>query len=539
MYNIGYREKIDAEEYTRGVIYDIASQFIYKLNQNFFDLNAQANRVGKGVPVKTFSLNKVGRGCMTYVSNCSYSNSLTITIDADMVEEYAITNQVSIETATRLLTSHEILHVLLGHFSEKYKDYDKNILNIAGDLEINSCLNMQHPGIIPEDYGFSRMLSTDIYYKKLLEMAKSKKGNATKSSSQSGNSATGNSSNMTSSENKTEGENGNSDENDGKNGNSDGNSDENDENNVPITYRNSEKNSSQNSNAENNSQNSQNSMGRGEYGDSELKEEEINNHSQEESVYDPDAFRKLIEDAYGINLPKDVSINTATSDRLGNDTIELSANGKKILGKQINDIKELTKKLTSTQKNEYKNFTIEGLEPILARLVRKEKEQSITPHGKVDTYFKINNRRKSDFILPGRKLTGGATRKKFSNGLTVFIDVSGSTGGSINHDLMGVAYRLKKQGATIIYYRSGITLEVKSSDPFISVPGSGCTNIVNTIKEYTETHKNKLERVYVFTDGQDDFRKMGDVCDKYSVFFVHYGKISEVFNNNHPQTSRW
>ena len=525
----GYYDPKSLEDAVISVITDVAQTYIYKLNTQFYDLNYKVNYSKKGTRVKTFRFDKVARGTHTYVANCEYNNSLLITVDADDVEEYALENQISIDAATRLLLSHEVFHVLLGHFSEKYNDYNKDLLNIAGDLEINSYLNINHPGVVPEDFGFSRLLTTDDYYKKLLAMGKAagkkisakmkiKDGQGTPMPMPNGN---GQSADSNSSENSQSNGQGNSD-------------DQNDQTNP-------NQNNSNGQQANSSSSSSQGGTGRERgNGTDKLADSEINNQSSDTSTKsESEIYNEEIKDTYGIKLPEDVEINTATTDNLQpNENISLSEDNSTIRINQLDEIKSAIKKAGEFNKDSYKNFTLDGLSQIISKLVRKEKEQSIVSHGRENTYFKINNRRQSEFILPGKRLTGGATHKKFSNGLTVFIDVSGSTGGYINHDLIGVAYKLYLQGANIVYYRGNIVLKLNNTDPFVGVGGGGSTDIVNTIKEYNQLY-GKLERVYVFTDGQDDFRNMGDVCDKYSVFFIDRNEVREVYNNNKPQTSGW
>ena len=66
------------------------------------------------------------------------------------------------------ISTHEILHILLGHFSNKYLKYDQKLLNLAGDMEINTIIRISKPFIVPESFGFPTNLKTDQYYKLLL-----------------------------------------------------------------------------------------------------------------------------------------------------------------------------------------------------------------------------------------------------------------------------------------------------------------------------------------------------------------------------------
>ena len=87
---------------------------------------------------------------------------------------YSDYNKVSINEAVCKILAHEAMHIVLGHFNAKYKDHDKEILNIAGDLEINQIINMHSPAVQPEDYDMPNGLNTDEYYELLM---KSKENN--------------------------------------------------------------------------------------------------------------------------------------------------------------------------------------------------------------------------------------------------------------------------------------------------------------------------------------------------------------------------
>lgn len=79
------------------------------------------------------------------------------------------------------LTLHEILHIALEHIFGSH-DYlsDKDMLNCAQDLEINSILgtkNMPEGGLHPTLYGFQENLGTNEYYKLLSDAKKKRNGN--------------------------------------------------------------------------------------------------------------------------------------------------------------------------------------------------------------------------------------------------------------------------------------------------------------------------------------------------------------------------
>lgn len=482
-------------------IREIACRFVKTLNNKL-----------KGMP--NFWITKVSYGCKTYVRS-----DFAIVLDVDDIERYAEMNSISIEAATKLLLSHEIFHILLGHFGDKYKDYDKNLLNIAGDLEINSYLGIEHPGLMASDYGWSALLSTDAYYQKLLELIEEQKEEAeNEEESISIQISLGNK-------------------------NQDSDSEESSMSEKTDSMEDLEDSDSTDSDEFDNE--GEDSIDGAEEDDEDYDEEWESEEMDEEETEDGDDFNDMMERDYGLDIPDEVVINTATSDYLeeNNETINPSCsiddlfNAKKVL-------KEVAKKCL----NEYKKYSLEGLDKIMSKLIRTENEKAIVPHTKKATYYKLNNRRKSDFILPGKKLEGGATKKKFDRSLTVFIDVSSSTCGSIASNLSKVAYKLYEQGATIVYYNTYIVDVVKSTQGFKKCKAYGGTNIKNVVSDYMEQY-GKLERVYVFTDGYDDFTEMSEICDKYKIFYIGYKNNNttyqrklacwEKFSNTNPQKNRW
>ena len=442
--------------YKERELHNIAHKFVTALNKKF-----------RGC--KVFSFHSLNTGGRTYVTQF-----FNIHVDLNDVSDYAKANQCTMETAIKLLISHEIFHVLLGHFSSKYKNHDKNLLNIAGDLEINSYLGIQHPGITAADYGWSPLLSTEVYYQKLVEL-----GEQNKEEKDADNSAADSGENT---------------------------DDELDIPNVSIYNQDGQKVGEVPSEKPSNDQNS--------------------NQSQS-------SFNDMIESNYNIDIPDDVTINTTTSDLLGDNTIDINIS----LNDMLDNKKIVQETVTAAMRRELEECNIVGLEAIIKKLERVEKEHTIQPKSRISTYYKLNNRRNSDFILPGKKLEGGNTKKKHSKGLTIFIDVSSSTHGTIGTNLNKVAYRLHKEGATIVYYNSNISAIIKPEEAFYKGRIAGSTSITNTVKEYMRRYGD-LERVYVFTDGEDRFTRMSEMCDSYKIFFIeNRGTITckEIYSDRNPQ----
>ena len=504
-------------------IQDEANTYIWKLNNSFNDKINDPISWGKkkGSTIKRFVMGSVGHGCGTYARNdVTWGGAqIEINLDIDLVVDYAKANNISISAATKYLLSHEVFHILLGHFSSKYDDFDKKLLNIAGDLEINSFLGIKHPGIVPADFGFKDLLTTDIYYAKLLALKKKQEKEKKKHPKPMMENSDDSSSKQRSAQPGVDPNDLTDDE--------EMSSSEGDESNNDNGKENTEKDDNTNKTeqkANGNENNTEPNDGRG-----------TGSNANETVQEREQRIKNEIENELGVKLPENVQVNQETQHRLeeSGDTIEVADNPENYKLGEMHDLIDIAKKSAGSNRAAYENYTLEGLDDIMRRLVRREKEMSITPHSRKATYYKFNNRRTSDFILPGKKLEGGGTTKKYKDGLTVFIDVSGSTSGSINHDLMAAAYKLHKEGATIVYYRGDVELIVKPSDPFITMDGSGSTDIVQTIATFTKN--NKLERAYVFTDGEDYFYDMDKVTSKYSVFFVNGRKVYEKFNNSRPQ----
>ena len=94
--------------------------------------------------------------------------SVELIINVKDILNYSNYNKVSLNESVCKILAHEAMHIVLGHFNKKYKDYDKKILNIAGDLEINQIIGMQPPAIQPSNFGMPTNLTTDEYYELLI-----------------------------------------------------------------------------------------------------------------------------------------------------------------------------------------------------------------------------------------------------------------------------------------------------------------------------------------------------------------------------------
>lgn len=63
----------------------------------------------------------------------------------------------------RKLILHEMLHIKLGHLSNRYAKADPKILNLAGDIVINHLLDLRYPAIRANDFYYEEGLSTQEY----------------------------------------------------------------------------------------------------------------------------------------------------------------------------------------------------------------------------------------------------------------------------------------------------------------------------------------------------------------------------------------
>lgn len=458
-------------------IRQVANDFLYQMNKAFNKDKAYYNEYYWGVE-------NIGRGTKTFVSTSRYNSSkLLVTLDIDDILNYSDINDIDVESATKIILSHEIFHILLGHFSSKYKKHNKEILNLAGDLEINQLIGLRPPGIQPEDFGLKPYRNTDYYYDILIKEFEDRKTALE---------------NIISEMNPSEGTPMGINENEEPS--------ENTELNEPSEESNNEKEQSVGENTE------------------EIKTEP-KSVTEEVGRGTQSIEEKVLEDM----IPEGAMINEVTVEIMDTETIEINENLK-----DLARVEEVVKKNLSKKDI----YNIKGLDEIVRKMVNREKMVKITPHDKVNTYYKFNNRRKRDFILPGKKLTNSGTKKKLDTSLTVFIDVSGSTKGRININLMNVARKMHEMGATIVYYRNSIVSICEPDKTFFTEFGQGGTKITQTVAEYISRGYD-LMRAYVFTDGQDDFRYLKEVCEKFNVYVIDSYKVYEKYNEKSRIVSRW
>lgn len=495
-------------------------------------INAAYNRGNKRYQgYVNWYLNNVGFGCRTFVSTNVgwYNSAFYITLDANDIMDYADANGVDVDTATKLLVSHEIFHILLGHFSSKYKDHNKRILNIAGDLEINQLINLHEPGIQVYDYGYKPFRNTDYYYDLLMADVEEKVNEkelitiicSGSDSSDSSDCETPFGISIEGLPNPENAENNSMSDGDGKESEKDsdtlsddmksgsGNSDEDEDinNNITIHKINGDTIKPDNPSESDSKSSSESSPSRG--------------HEKRSSIED-----EIIDEI----IPEDRHVNEVTVETMENEVIDITFSIDEIIKIENTIKKELSRADT---------YEIDGLNEIIRKIINKEKSMKITPHDRQASYYKLNNRRKSDFLLPGKKLTNDGIKKKFDSSPVVFIDVSGSTHGRVNTDLMNVAKKLHKIGATIVYYENNIISVCEPNDTFFTENSGGGTDITSTIKTYLANFE-AFDRAYVFTDGYDNFSYLKSVCDKFNVFFIQGNRrVFEKYTEKSIIPNRW
>lgn len=403
----------------------------------------------------------------TYVT-CKYDYysdpMYMVHVDLTDCAEYADQNSMSLDSAALLITSHEVMHVVLDHFNKKHFNRNAKLFNIAADLEVNSYINLEKPALRASLYGLPDFLTAEQYYTALVNQAKVSKKNAQAAK-------------------KAEAIN---DSNDSGSGSANGDETTNDKD----EFVNVEDESSEDTNDNINNENK----------NSEEENEPSSNN--EENDDDLDQYVECYTDPLTSN-----SVEQAIRDQ--ND--ELSVGGTK------GNLRTIASHATMS---DYAYKKIVGLAEIIQYHLKIEQQKEIVPHTRQATYTKFNNRRRNgNIVLPGKKIVSGGIQKKYNTSLTVFVDVSGSTN-SFNDALMSAAKDFYDAGATIVYYDISVQEIVRPGEIFVGCSSSGCTSIYNAIKAYTDLG-NKIERAIVITDGRDKFNALDEVTDKYTVYYIY------------------
>lgn len=132
---------------------------------------------------------------------------------------------------------------------------------------------------------------------------------------------------------------------------------------------------------------------------------------------------------------------------------------------------------------------------------------------KEDSWFKYNNRKDygNNFVTPG-KITVTDPNSKNTEKRTapvIFVDCSGSMI-DVLKELFYFCYNLLSYiTCTVVFYDTKV-IKVISSATTMNFDASmfgagGGTSIKDAVEDYKKHYKNKMNNIYVFTDGYDDF----------------------------------
>lgn len=156
----------------------------------------------------------------------------------------------------------------------------------------------------------------------------------------------------------------------------------------------------------------------------------------------------------------------------------------------------------------------------------------------VDSWFKYNNRKDygEDFIIPGKMKTEDPnshnTEKRTAP--VIFIDCSGSMM-DILKELFYFCYNvLSHITCTVVFYDTKVIKVISSANTLsfdVKMFGAGGgTSIKDAIKDYKENYNDKINNIYVFTDGCDDFDDI-DVPYMTVYTFDKTGIVQKLKNN--------
>lgn len=483
-------------------------------------------------------------------SNSSYNRGAIFEIHVSKIDidDYAKSASVDTIIAAKTLVSHEIFHVLLDHFNKKYVSLNRDLFNIAADLEVNSYINARGFALRAEEYGLPDFMTAEEYYNKLYSQikneAKQKLTIIINDNSSNTNDSQKDQSNSSNKPNQNEEQNdqqssttiiidtNNQEEDQDTNKNNDKNQENNnkDKNSNDLQSQDdSQANQDQKSEETNQEEN--------EYEEKNLDQKTNNDLSNEDKK---ELLNNEIEKAIQKLSDKLISegkiINTNVSEGLNNQSF---VNAISNALSQLNNIghDKIVRAGTIADRQTKKDLDmsrVKGLDDLVRKLTREESAMSIQAHSRVQTYSKFNNRRKNGtIILPGKKLENDGVKKKYDKSLTVFIDVSGSTSHIIK-DLNSAAFKFHKAGATIVFYTTSVRQIIKPNESFRVMSSGGGTHIRYTIKRYIEDG-NKLERAYIITDGFDNFYELEKRTSKFNVFLIQNNEINEIVSNKNPQ----
>lgn len=377
------------------------------------------------------------------------------------------------------LILHELLHLALFHNSRIHNDYNMMLWNAACDLEVNSIIDtykMKLPevALLPKKFKFENRLSSEMYYKKLLDQKKNNQQNNQQNNKQSNNKGQGQGQGQGSGSGQGQG--------DGQNDNKD---------------------------SKDNKQNQQSNGGQGDGNDIEKQYQTLDDHqgwSKDEA--EADMQKKMLEDI----INEAVSNNENNIDEQLKEAIkkaeEESNNGKEgsscSSGKEHGNIggssvKHIVTDDSGTIKWNY----------ILNRLIRRTLSKSYIPS------FKRTNRRY------GEQVKGHIKNHEVDN-IIIAVDTSGSIDEDLHKRFMQEIKLIQRMFKIKIRY---IQCDAYIQDNFefkrymkindIEIKGGGGTDFRPVFKLIDEKHYNPNAILY-FTDGIGDYPE----TSKYNTLWI-------------------
>lgn len=165
----------------------------------------------------------------------------------------------------------------------------------------------------------------------------------------------------------------------------------------------------------------------------------------------------------------------------------------------------------------------------IVKLIEKEegKDRTFKSYGRRDDWGRFNNRKYavSELMYPGKEPAAGSIEQKISSAGVIFVDISGSMYDVIDELHQFLIEVVSKTGVTLAFYDSDL-VSVKTSSSQLSkkeiiMPDAGGgTSFVKSFHTYCDKFdfdKTK-QKVYVFTDGYDDFENIPDIMWKVSSY---------------------
>lgn len=141
---------------------------------------------------------------------------------------------------------------------------------------------------------------------------------------------------------------------------------------------------------------------------------------------------------------------------------------------------------------------------ILNFIKKKETDMKLSLINRVDDWHKFNNRRSSDLLYPGKTdVDKGKFLQKFAPSSVMFVDISASMSDVVEPLFTLCNLCLKKLNITLVFYDTEIKRVFHSKDTFEIEPFiAGGTHLYGAYNQYLKEY-GSVNNVYVITDGFD------------------------------------